>query len=282
MTLEATLREDLAAAVVGALSLLPADHRIPRAKELLEKMYGIRGQLGPGAHSGDGPRLAGSIILAYIDRMHPGNARDDRTEVLLALSERGEFRGVTFSGTMTRLNFNTIAFRNCTFDGVTFVKCEFGANTVFERCVFIAGTMPESCVGLERAKWILPREVDQAAAAWLNDALTPVDSRYTARQLENDVRCVIGRFIVNQAGTLKKTIDRDMIRGSVRNSPMRDDILDALGRYVIEIERRTPDGLVFQVRDSAREAMHFFATDDALTGPLKAAFVELKKKLDLQ
>jgi hypothetical protein len=278
MSLDASVREDLGTAVAGAMCLLPPDRQIVMAKQLMSKMGGIRGQMRAGSHSGDGPRLAGSIILSYIDRVHPGNARNERTALLTALSEAGAFRGLTFSGTIARLDLSYIAFRNCTFDGVTFVKCEFGPETQFDRCLFLGGSHPEACSGFEVAKWIL-RERDELSAVWMDEALVRGAQGYSARELENEIRSVMGRFALNQGLHLKTAMYRDMIRGTISNSPARDEVIETLTKYAIELKR--PNGSVFQVRENARDATRFLVANNVLIGPLKAAFVELKEKLQL-
>jgi NACHT domain len=282
LRLDAAARQDLAAAIVSALMLRPPDVMIVEARKLITAVRGINGDGGAGCHTGVGPRLAGALLLALLDAARPGNDRDGRTDLLLELSAHERIRGLLLSGSIARLDLRNVTFVNCTFEGATFIKCQFAETTLFERCLFIGGTEPEFCTRFGAAH-MLHCEPDETAMKWMAAVRSEHRAReYSDRELESDVRTVARKFVIKGGLRLKPVAVDLLMLELAAPEKVQDEIVDAMVReQVIEIKRHDDGHEEYIVHTDARDAMHFFARNNVLTGPLRATLSSLKKRLHL-
>jgi NACHT domain len=259
---------------------------VERVSIAREKVQEIIGKVV--AHSTDIPTsismperdLAAAIAILMVNRYVPaGRPRADRRDELLSYFPGNELRFLQFSGTLASISFKGVIFRQCRFEAVTFVNCEFDQTTIFDRCRFVGGRL-ENCDGFGKAKFIDGWK-DPDAAMLIESQQVQADERpYTLRDLERDIDLLIQKFAPKDGFAMKLLEERFLRRGRFSNSPKREQIITAFFRHVLEYEEPQRKGtLMVQIRPLVKSAVTFYITNGVLTGALAMVFDEVAKEL---
>lgn len=274
-------RQDLVATLVQRLLVAGYDSASRAVQSMISNLAGVAGGGAPGSHSGDAPRVAGAIAMLFVDRARPMGTPHARGEVLQLIGGGSVIQGLTFGGAVARLDLRHTTFRHCSFEGVSWLSCVFDDTTRFERCVFVGSGEPERCIGIELAHF-RDCDVDQELNASIRTVRLALGHRsYALADLESDLRAIVSKFVIKGGLNTKEVKERNLIRGTISVSPHRAAILETMQRLVIARRSAGEPEPVFSVREEARPAIRSFATDNAFVGPLRTAFDELKRALNL-
>jgi len=230
----------------------------------------------------DGRTLATTIAMKAVDKDVPsGSAHKERAGVLLEILHGPPVAGVAFSGTIARMDFGGVTFRDCRFERVMWANVRLDDSTVFESCHFVGG-LAERTVGLglcefKNCTW------DEEAEAMIRLAQTRDGRRkYSQEDLKADLGRIIGKF-VNRGGFLQTVEARNLKRGTIRSSKYADDVVAQVVSRLLEhhnISGATEGG--YNVRDDSKDAVRFYASNGVFSGPVKEVYEGLVRKLNLE
>jgi len=217
----------------------------------------------------DGRTLATTIAMKAVDKFAPsGTSHKDRAGMLLKILHGPPVTGVAFSGTIARMDFSGVQFRDCRFDRVMWANVRLDERTVFDACHFVGG-MIERTNGLGLAEF--------KACTWDTEAealIRLAEAREGRRKYgHDDLKADIGRVIskfVSRGGLLQTVEQRNLRRGTIRGSKHADDVIEALISNVLEshhISGVAEGG--YNVREDVVDAVRFFTSNGVLTGGLK-------------
>ena len=281
MQVDVPTRQDLATMLVSLIvDSSAASTWIESVKRLVAAMASIRFNGSDfSALCRDGPRLAAAVALRAVDRdLGAGSEHRDRAKLLQRLCGGEMLTGLTFSRAVGRYDFRGIRFDGCRFEEVTWVNCTFDATTEFSRCQFMGGAIGAHTQGLGSAV-VSNSSLDEEASAWVSNVrILEERKRYNEDDLRNDINSVLKKFIVRGGLGLRTVHEKDLLKGSIGSSRFKEAVVDALSRTVLETHPVSgTSGLGYNVRDSAVEAVQFFAVNNVMTGPLREAFDRLKR-----
>lgn len=280
LKLDAGLLHDLATSVVDLL-LLPTSGT-EGAEAVTAILRHLRSRKEGGEPSKDTCRLAAAILLTGVDRLLPrGSSHRERAVLLGRLAGPGPIRKFVFTTTIARFDLTGSVLEECTFEQVTWANCQFDDTTCFRRCeVYGGGLMHTTGFGSAR---IESCRLDLDAASWVKSAQIREGKRlYDAADLRSDLEGIVAKFLVRGGPGLKTVSERNLTRGRISTSRHKDSILEAVKKLVIEphhVSGISEKG--YNIRESAQEALRFWATNNVLTGPLAVAFEELRERLRL-
>ena len=282
--LDVGVRQDISTAILdlsGAQSVhdeksLAALNRIATAMSSVGDLY--EDTL---ARTGEGPRLAAVLTLMAVERLLPkGSSHQERTAFLLKILGRSKVESLSFTGTVARYDFRGIVFEGCRFERITWANCRFDSSTVFRYCHFVGGNPPLHCEGLGSATVELSCRLDSEAESLFNSARVKEGRRdYSEADLRADVASVFDKFIIKGGIGIKTVDENNLGRGAISVSRFKNEILTAIGAIVEEHHISGTSKRGFNIRDDAREAMKFYATNNVFTGPLRDIYDQLKRKL---
>jgi hypothetical protein len=284
--LDAGQRQDLGTAVVDLVRMQTSadDDALLQLEQIVRAMSaGGDKRDGTLIRPGDGPRLASVLALIAVERFLPrGSSHQERTRLLVRLTGPSQITGLSFSGTIARYDFKDITFEYCRFERVTWANCKFDDSSAFRHCQFIGGAPPVHCEGFGSVQVDLGTcMLDAEADALFNSARVKEGHRqYSVDDLRTDLGSVINKFII-KGGIGLKTVDASNLRkGAISGSRYKDEIFEVLTNTVLDqhhISGTSDRG--YNVREGAKEAVRFYATNNVFTGPLREAFERLKKRL---
>lgn len=226
--------------------------------------------------------LAGRIALLTVDgRVHQGSPRTERTQLLLQLTD-GTVEGLHLAGTIASYDLSGVIFRNCRFDHITFARCLFDANTLFENCDFVGGIRIVRSDGfISRSIDIATCHLDLESKRWLlNQQVGEGDRAYSEDDLRADINSVLDKFISKGGMALKTLKEPHLRKGPIGVSPHQKEIVNEITDHLLEahpISNVSANGL--NVRAEAVEAFHFYATNNVYTGAIHDVYSRLKRKL---
>jgi hypothetical protein len=279
--LDAGAREDLGNMLVDLADAGRADGGMIALKRVIRALSARKGDTTQASGvPTDGQRLAATVALIAVERsFRQGTAHADRTNFLLTICHDQKIDGFAFSGTIGRYDFRGVKFSACFFEQVLWANCKFDDSTIFDRCKFTGGLPPAYTDGLGKAQF--PQSfLDQEASAWLTALRVREGSRsYTVDDLKRDVGSVLDKFITGGVGfgTVK---ERNLSKGTISGSPHKGEIIGVLCSTVFEphhISGIRERG--FNVRETAKEAMKFYAANNVFTGAIGVAFDKLKRRV---
>jgi hypothetical protein len=229
-----------------------------------------------------GTVLATTIALLALNRlMSGGQQHNDRTQKFLSFFPGSVLRGVTFTGTVSKMDLSGVRFEECSFQQVTWANCEFNSETKFERCVFVGGKVT-FCKGFGQAEWI-GGHVDTEANGMINsEKIAEGKRKYTTADLRYEMEQVIKKFVPKEGVGLKSVYEPHLYSGAFGASIHRKVIIETLKRHVLEENRVSgaAEG-AYHIRESAKGAVGHYASNGVFTGALADAFSELVKLLKL-
>jgi hypothetical protein len=280
-TLEPERIHDLGSLAVDLLGpKLDTNAKAVRVRQIIEKLsIGWRDAFQPGYVIPEGRRLAGVIALLAVERLLPqGSSHRERAQMLLSLCGDRAISNLFLSGTISRYDFKGMTIDSCLFDRVTWINCDFDDNTVFQSCKFHGGVPAERCTGLGGVKRIGCKLDPEAETVFASAEVAEGRRAYSTPDLRTDVNALLTKFIIPGGVGLKTIARQHLEKGSFGHSKYRREILDVFKSLVIEEHHlRNTDG--FHIRESAEEAVKFYASNNVLTGPLDDAFTRLSRKL---
>ncbi len=223
-----------------------------------------------------------TAAMMAVEKIHPrGAVREDRTRLLADLIGRDMVSEV-FTGVFTSFNLENTKFRDCEFRQVTWANCRFSKKTRFENCRFVGAGSIIRCDDFGSAEFLSPSGDPEALAIINNERVKSGARAYSVEDLRNDFEAVLRRF-VGRSGVGVCTIEtRNLIKGAIGHSRHKDEIIAELTHTVIEhhsISGAADGG--YNVRESAIEAMNFFATNNTYIGPIRQAFDALRVRLKI-
>ena len=284
--LDAGSRQDLGTAVVDLARMQSSTdgEALSRLEEIVNAMSSVGDVLeGTLVRIGDGPRLAAVISLIAVERFLPrGSSHQERTQLLRRISGTSAIMGLSFTGTIARYDFREVNFERCRFERVTWANCKFDDSTKFSHCQFIGGSPPLHCEGFGSVHVDMATcRLDVQADAVLNSARVKEGRKqYSIEDLRADISLVIGKFII-KGGVGLKTVDAiHLSKGAISGSRYKNEILEVLDNALFEQHHISgaPEG-GYNIREEAKEAVKFYATNNVFTGALREAFERLRKKL---
>jgi hypothetical protein len=275
-TLSSSQQQDLAGMIVD---LIMQREKEAAALERIARL--IRPMTVEGVTTARPSKLGAAICLLAVDRFRPrGRERQERIDCLCKLVGGKQVEGLHFSGTLASLHLDGITFRHCAFERVAWVNCSFSENTIFQCCQFLGGAPPVRCQGFAGAERRDCR-LDHEAKALLDAvSVTEGKKRYSEVDLRNDIKSVLDKFTARGGLGLRSVKESHLRTGPIGVSQHGTEVIRELAGTVLEthqISGVSEPG--YNVRESAQEAVKFFATNNVFTGDLQTAFDKLKKKL---
>lgn len=224
--------------------------------------------------------LATTIALVALDRLCPrGNEHRQRTSELLSYFPSGQLRGLTFTGTISSLDFTGTTFEDCRFERVTWANCDFERSTGFLNCEFVGGLVLHSA-GFGEAQW-KEAHCDRDALSMINaERVRAGHKDYDPEDLRHDMEQLIKKFMPKDGATFKSVLDKHLLTGTVARSPNGKEVIDVFSKHLLE--RNIVPGMTshaFHVKDSVKNCLRHYAVNGVFTGPLLEAYQELLKNL---
>jgi hypothetical protein len=188
-----------------------------------------------------------------------------------------------FTGTIGSFAMSGVEFKRCTFDHVTFVNCEFDAESNFDNCTFIGGSGSIRGSGLGEASFLGNTSFDPDAQKWIDQVRISAGKRkYTEQDLRSDLGIVLERFISKGRFMLRSVQKSNLLRGAIRSSKYSTEIVDEFRRILLEehhVSGVSEPG--FNIRGEYREDIVFFGQNNSFTGGVNIVFQNLREKLCL-
>lgn len=224
--------------------------------------------------------LAASIALLTVNRLHAkGSGHAERAKSLLSLLPPPGLQRLYFTGSLTRFDFSSTRFEGCTFDQVAWANCKFSDATSFMFCRFVGGTMV-ACSGFGMASFSPSCVIDADAKALIDsEAIRSGKKEYSREDLRSDIASLVQKFIFKDGLGLKTVEERGLERGAISNSIHKAEIVEAFSRTVIESHALGAGKTGFHVRESAKSALNYFASNGVFTGPVAELFEQMAEKL---
>lgn len=173
------------------------------------------------------------VALRCVDRLLASGTRNERTQMLFNLLglPQSEMQLVLLRGTITSLDLSGIAFTECEFRDVAFSRCRFGSSTKFKRCKF------DGRLEVDNPGDFSTVEIDEychfspAAFETVQTALGVKKVAVSESLILDNFQILLCRF--KQGLGFKSLQERDLRRGRLSQSPLRDDILESLEKHKI-------------------------------------------------
>jgi hypothetical protein len=233
--------------------------------------------------SSEGWMLPGLIALTAVNSFLPeGSMHKDRSVLLLKLCGGELIKGIRFTGTLARYDFSGIVFSHCWFDRVAWANCRFDDTTEFRHCHFSGDILPVYCKNFGTAVLSNCTFSPEADKAFRRIKIQENQSHYSAADLREDISSLTNKFIVKGSFGLKSVEKPNLPKGTIANSPFKDEIIDVFRQLVIEEHHISNAETGYNIRDEAADAVRFYIENNVYTGPLDKAFNRLKKKLGLK
>jgi hypothetical protein len=231
----------------------------------------------------NGTTLATTLaLLASVRLMPGGHQHKERTLKYLSYFPGGELRGLTFTGTLSRMDFRRLCFEECAFQQVNWANCEFDSRTKFDRCLFVGGKVTY-CTGFGQARFVGGHVDTEADAMIKSEQVSEGVREYSNADLRYDMEQVIKKFVPKEGVEFKRVDEPHLYSGAISRSINSKVIVETLKRYILE-ERPGSGGAdhVYQVKESAKAEVQHYASNGVFTGALGAAYSELVKVLKLK
>lgn len=224
--------------------------------------------------------LAASIALLTVNRLHAkGSGHAERANCLLSLLPPPGLQRLYFTGSLTRFDFSSVQFSNCTFDQVAWANCKFSEATSFVSCRFVGGTMI-ACTGFGLASFSPTCVIDADAKSLIDsEAIRSGKKEYSREDLRLDIASLVRKFIFKDGLGLKTVEERGLERGPISNSIHKAEIIEAFSRTVVEAHVLGAGRSGFHVRESAKPSLNYYASNGVFTGPVAELFEQLAEKL---
>jgi len=227
-------------------------------------------------------KLATSIAIITVNTLLPlGSVRTERTNCLINTFPANAFKDVHFWGTISNMDLCGINFSNCRFEQVTWTKCKFDEQTIFESCRFYGGR-EVYCEGFGLATWDTNCLIDGDATSMINSIrISAGKKKYSRDDLKVDIDSMIRKFMPREA-SFKSLAEINLSTGLISSSLFRDEIIDGFKKYIIEphhLSGQKAPG--YNVRDEAKHSFNHYVNNKDLIGPLANVFEYLCKKLGL-
>lgn len=227
-------------------------------------------------------KLAVQVALQHVDTVLPkGSTHKLRTQALISVLPGKQLKGITFIGSIARFDLSAATFDHCRFENVRWANCKFDDGSKFLKCHFIGGSIQSSGeIGLAQFADI---STDSEARTLLQSMQINAGRRnYNSDDLREDIRSVVTKFIAKGGVVIKDVRKMHIDSGHISLSKHKNEVLEELGKSIY-IEKSGSGGSEgrFEVRDSALDAIKFFATNNVFTGVLQEAFDRIRKKLKL-
>jgi hypothetical protein len=235
----------------------------------------------PERTASSGSKFVAVVALTTIEQTMAGSDRAERAERLVHLVDTEAITNLTFTGTIARYDFTGVEFRNCGFERTNWVNCLFNEKTRFFNCEFTGGTVPTRCDGLGTVT-LDECKFDPEAEAIFNLARIEAGKRrYSKEDLLEDIKSVIDKFVVRGGVGLKSVQERNLTRGTIASSRHKKQIVQSITAQVLEAHQISGAGHGFHIRSTAVDAVHFYATNNVLTGPLADVLQRLEREIGL-
>jgi hypothetical protein len=230
----------------------------------------------------NGTILATTLAMLALNRLMPGGQQHkERTLKFLSFFPGSILHGVTFTGTLSKMDLSGLHFEDCSFQQVTWANCEFDSKTKFERCVFVGGKVT-FCRGFGQAEWVGGHFDTEANAMIKSEQAVEGKRKYTNADLRYDMEQVIKKFVPKEGVGLKSVYEPHLYSGAIAASIYSKMIIETLKRHLLEENRVSGvTDPAYHIKESAKAAVQHYASNGVFTGALAEAFSELVKLLKL-
>lgn len=231
-------------------------------------------------HSG-GASIAARLAVLAVSEVLPRGEKTERGQLLLDLTGRQSvIERMQFSDTLSNFDLRGITFRHCRFENVTIMRCEFDATTRFEDCrfvsvdllkspTFVLSSIAANCsvdVGLRRHIVVGTMESGRR--------------RYGLEDLRADIELILLRLLPSDALPPARISLDQLERGRIATSPLRDEILTALRRNVVEeVFLNDKNASEFHLRKDVISAVRYHRSNGVFVGGLAEAWNEVRQKI---
>jgi hypothetical protein len=250
-----------------------AEHLSAIPTETLKRRFGlIRARL---TEIKAGEALSGLLHLAIktAESLSPTGPKGDRTELTLEILNLPDgFLDLTVTGKIANLDLSGTKLTNCTFRDAGFSNCQFDAKTSFVDCRFEGKLEVEKAEGIGQATF---RNCDfrgQARDVLQNLLPTRESVPIGQEQVVEAFRHALDKF--RKGPTFKSMRTEDLRKGTLRYSPLRDTVLEALIEFqIIELHMISGVGQnagVHVVTEQINDVRQFL-DNNFLVGRLKLA-----------
>jgi hypothetical protein len=231
-------------------------------------------------HSG-GASIAARLAVLAISEILPRGDKIERRQLLLDLAGKESIiERMQFSDTLSNLDLRGVTFRHCRFENVTIMRSEFDATTRFENCRFVGvdllkspsfvlSSIAANCsvdVGLRRHIVVGTMESGKR--------------RYGLEDLRADMELILLRLLPSDALPPARVSLDQIDRGRIATSPLRDEIIAALRRNVIEeVPSNDKNAPEFHLRRDVVSAVRYHRSNGVFVGGLADAWNEVRQKI---
>lgn len=227
--------------------------------------------------------LPAAVGILYADKTIPkGGIKLERTSLLIKEIFNSDLKGLVFSGTVGRFDFNSTNFENCIFHQVTFANCQFSQTTTFSKCTFIGGGDPAYCSGFGRAKFA-DCTYDADSAAMINrEQVREGSKNYTREDLRNDISTLVHKFVLKNRPGFRSIEARNLDKGSIAASRHHNIVTTIFSNEVLDrhlISGTSEPGL--HVKETAKEALLFYSSNNSFTGALRKVFEDASTQIGI-
>jgi hypothetical protein len=226
-------------------------------------------------------RLSGVIALRAVDRFVPkGRPHDERVALLFDIGGGAQAHGITFTGTVASYDFRGRKFHKCRFEQVTWANCSFDGSTVFSQCQFVGGLHAIRCADLADSMMVDCNYDNDSKSFFGSLQVRAGKRKYGEDDLKSDFESVLNKFITPGGIGLKTVHEKNLGRGSISASPHHDQIVDTVKSIILDSHVLSGSSdPAYHVRDSAIEAMKFYAVNKIFVGEVAGVYERLLQQL---
>jgi len=212
-------------------------------------------------------KLAVLIALRWVDAAQLKSSKE-RSECLQNIFPNRELRLLPFSGAIARYDFSNTTFTRCKFNHVRWGNCKFSSNTVFDSCNFFGSGSANHCSDFGLADW-RNTIADNDGQAFIDSLRIASGTKaYDLNDLKVDIDSILKKFFVAGGSGFKRVNVHHIKSGHISSSRFKDRIINGLSGHVIELISGpgTSEKSYYEVRASAIDAMHFYASNNVYIG----------------
>jgi|WetSurMetagenome_2_1015567.scaffolds.fasta_scaffold00529_17 hypothetical protein len=219
------------------------------------------------------------LLMYVLNKNKPiGRPKNDRMKEFLKYLNKDEIIGLHFTGTLNSLDFSNVVVSNSRFENVVWSNCKFDDNSIFRNCFFIGGNI-HNCENFGLSRFIDCQNDAEADSIIAYEILRFGEKKVTTEDIKRDIQLFIKRFMPKE-GLFKSVSKDNLMKGTFGLSPYKDELLDVMGKYIIEKHTVSfGTGVAYNIRQDARDSIKNFLSNNIFSGDLAKAYNELCRRL---
>lgn len=285
LRLTGSLQTDLATAIIDRV-VNSVSSPVEAKKEIQEIIRALLNcclsSLERGEESQYERSLAGTIGLLTLNILcRQGQERKDRTEEFISYFPDAALNGISFSGSISSMDFRGVRFKKCRFERNNWANCSFDETTFFDDCHFIGGKVT-NCQNFGSAQW-LNGHFDLEAKALINSFRIDAGKRqYTKEDLKQDIESLLRKIVPKEGIGFKTVYETHLTAGTIGHSKYRDEITEIVKKHLLHRHELSGiSGHAYNVKDSAKDAIKHYFSNGVYSGALSDVYDEVCKRLKL-